>query len=105
MHNLKSGDLGVDRYGHRSGSHAVRIFIMRKVFGIIKRGWLSFADALGVVMFFVITTVIYFTLVTVVAIPHRLLADPLSLRRRARSTNWWERAESDSDISTFWKQS
>ena len=78
---------------------------MWNVLGIVKRGWLSFADALGVVMFFVITTVIYFTLVTIVSIPHRLLADPLSLRRRTGSTSWWERAESDSDINTFRKQS
>ena len=70
----------------------------------IWHGWLSFAELFGRLMFFLIMTVLYFTLVTLIAIPHRLLSDPLQLRDRGTST-WHLRPESASDRSSMQRQS
>lgn len=43
-------------------------------------GWLKLVEVLGTVQMVVLLTVIYWTLLAVTAVPHRLLADPLSLR-------------------------
>ena len=70
----------------------------------IWHGWLWFAELFGRLMFFLIMTVLYFTLVTLIAIPHRLLSDPLQLRDRGTST-WHLRPESASDRSSMQRQS
>ena len=58
---------------------------MKRVALAIWHGWLSFAELFGKLMFFLIMMVLYFTLVTLIAIPHRLLSDPLQLRDPHRS--------------------
>ena len=77
---------------------------MKKVALTIWRGWLWFAELFGRLMFFLIMTVLYFTLVTLIAIPHRLLSDPLQLRSRGTST-WHTRHESASDAPSMQRQS
>ena len=57
----------------------------------------------GRLMFFLIMTVLYFTLVTLIAIPHRLLSDPLQLRERGQSA-WHPRDESASDLPSMQRQ-
>ena len=77
---------------------------MKRFALIVWHGWLSFAELFGRLMFFLIMTVLYFTLVTIIAIPHRLLSDPLQLRDRNEST-WHLRPESASDPSSMQRQS
>lgn len=77
---------------------------LKRVALAIWHGWLWFAELFGKLMFFLIMTVLYFTLVTLIAIPHRLLSDPLQLRDRGTST-WHLRPESASDRSSMQRQS
>ena len=77
---------------------------MKRFALIVWHGWLSFAELFGRRMFFLIMTVLYFTLVTIIAIPHLLLSDPLQLRDRNEST-WHLRPESASDPSSMQRQS
>ena len=67
-------------------------------------GWLRFAELFGRVMFFLIMTVLYFTMVSLIAIPHRILSDPLLLRDRGTST-WHTRQQSASDRASMQRQS
>ena len=46
--------------------------------------WLQFATVLGTIQMWVILTVIYWTLLPIIAIPFKFLADPLTLRRSNR---------------------
>ena len=77
---------------------------MKRLALAIWHGWLSFAELFGRLMFFLIMAVLYSTLVTLIAIPHRLLSDPLQLRDRGTST-WHLRPESASDRSSMQRQS
>ena len=77
---------------------------MKRFALIIWHGWLWFAEMFGRLMFFMIMTVLYFTLVSVIAIPHRLMSDPLQLRDRGKSA-WHARQESASDRSSMQRQS
>jgi hypothetical protein len=67
-----------------------------KWLGLIWRGWLRFAIIFGNVQMIVVLTLVYFVMVALVAIPFKLLADPLSLRRRHPA--WTPRA-ADEDLS------
>ncbi len=53
------------------------------------RGWLRLVEVLGTVQMVILLSIVYWTLLAVTALPHRLLADPLSLRRPA---TWRPRA-------------
>ena len=48
------------------------------------RLWLKFAEKLGTVQMIVLLSVVYWTMVTVIAVPFKLLADPLRLRKPAK---------------------
>jgi hypothetical protein len=63
---------------------------------LIGRGWLRFAIIFGNVQMIVVLTLVYFIMVAVVAIPFKLLADPLSLRRRHPA---WTQRVADEDLS------
>ena len=67
-----------------------------KWLGLIGRGWLRFTIVFGNVQMIVVLTLVYWIMVALVAIPFKLLADPLSLRRR-RPT--WIRRVVDEDPS------
>lgn len=50
----------------------------------LKRGWsrwLRFAELVGNVQMIILLTIIYWTLLALVAIPFKFLADPLAIRR------------------------
>ena len=56
----------------------------------IWRGWLKFGVILGNIQMVVLLTIIYWTMLALIAIPFKLLSDPLALRR-SRSFGWLQR--------------
>lgn len=54
------------------------------------RAWLRFAEVVGTVQMVVILSIVYFTMLALVAIPFRLLSDPLSLRAK-KASHWTKR--------------
>ena len=67
-----------------------------KWLGLIGRGWLRFAVIFGNVQMVVVLTLVYWVMVAMVAIPFKLLAYPLSLRRPRSPT--WTRRVVDEDL-------
>ena len=49
------------------------------------RGWLKFAQVLGTIQMVIILSIIYWTLLAIIAIPFKLLADPLGMKRAGES--------------------
>lgn len=60
---------------------------MIKILGKVGRKWLKFAELLGTIQMVVLLTLIYWTMLMLLAVPFKLLADPLALKR-ARSQGW-----------------
>lgn len=56
----------------------------------IGRMWLKFAEILGNIQLFILFSLVYWTLVLLVAIPMKLFTDPLALKGR-RSAGWISR--------------
>ena len=57
---------------------------------VVWRGWLKFSQILGTFQMVVILTLFYWIALPVMAIPFKILADPLRLRRPDRAS-WVER--------------
>ena len=67
--------------------------------GLLKgawRKWMRFAEIFGNFQMILILTVLYWSIVLLIALPFKLLADPLSLRKN-RGPSWTERSP-DLDI-------
>ncbi|MCH7787489.1 MAG: hypothetical protein IIC22_08255, partial [Chloroflexi bacterium] len=60
------------------------------------RGWLRFAEILGVIQMTIILSLVYWTLVMITAVFLKLFADPLALRRSHR--NLWVRRQDAPDV-------
>ena len=60
------------------------------------KGWLWFAELLGAVQILIIVSLGYWTLVMIMAVFLKLLADPLALRSSHR--NLWVRRQDAADI-------
>ena len=74
--------------------------------GALKKAWsawLKFATVLGTIQMLVILTVIYWTLLPIIAIPFKFLSDPLTLRRSNRG-GWVQRSPVSHTIETMRKQ-
>ena len=54
-------------------------------------GWLRFAKVLGTVQMIIILSIIYWTILAVIAIPFKVLADPLS--RKSHGESQWIKKE------------
>ena len=54
------------------------------------RQWVRVATIMGTFQMIVILTVTYWTVLAVIAVPYKLFADPLSLRR-SRKSHWISR--------------
>ena len=63
---------------------------LKRVPSSIWRGWLKFAEKFGTVQMIIILSLVYWVIITLMAIPYKLIADPLKLRRRSRPA-WIER--------------
>ena len=61
-----------------------------RLLGAVWRGWLRFAIIFGNVQMIVVLTLVYWIMVAMVALPFKLLADPMSLRR-PRHPVWTQR--------------
>lgn len=59
------------------------------------RGWLKFAHILGTVQMMIILTLIYWTILAVMAVPYRLFADSLGSKSLGR--NGWTKREPVAD--------
>lgn len=60
------------------------------------QGWLRFAEILGTVQMFIILSLVYWTMVMIMAAFLKLFADPLALRRSHR--NLWVRHQDVPDV-------
>ena len=58
--------------------------------------WLKIAEAIGTVQMVIILTLVYWTMITVMAIPFRFLSDPLVLKRSSRPR--WVKRTQPSDV-------
>ena len=67
------------------------------------RGWLRFAEILGTFQMMVVLSLIYWIVLPIIAIPFKLLADPLVQRRPSNST-WVERENVSPTVETMRKQ-
>ena len=63
---------------------------VKRVLSAVWRGWLKLAAILGNIQMAVLLTIIYWTILALVAIPFKLLSDPLALRR-SRNFGWLQR--------------
>lgn len=69
---------------------------MMRIISIIWRGWLKFAEKLGNIQLAILLSLIYWTMILLVAIPSKLLSDPLALRNTNRPK--WIRRSPVSDV-------
>ena len=59
---------------------------MGRVLRALWSGWMRFVEVLGTIQMIVLLTVLFWTMLAVVAIPANLLSDPL--QRRRRESHW-----------------
>jgi hypothetical protein len=71
--------------------------LLRKVW----KGWLKFAEVFGNIQMTILLSLIYWVMVPIVAVPFKLLADPLALRRSRR---WVARNPESIGIDSMRKQ-
>ena len=69
---------------------------MFRFLGRAWRRWLKFAEILGNIQMTVFLSIIYWTLLLMIAIPFKLFSDPLSIKRE-RSSKWVSRRR-DPDV-------
>ena len=67
------------------------------------RGWLKFAEIVGNIQMIVLLSLIYWVLFPIVAIPFKLLADPLSLRHHGQ-VRWIVRSPVSQILESMRKQ-
>ena len=73
-----------------TGTEQYRALQRLSILKVAWRGWLRFAELLGTIQMMVVLSLIYWTVLPLVAIPFRFFADPLALRRRG-FPSWVER--------------
>ncbi|MCZ6672978.1 MAG: hypothetical protein O7C75_08565 [Verrucomicrobia bacterium] len=69
---------------------------------MVWRGWLRLAEAFGTFQMVLILSLVYWTLLAVMAVPFRLFADPLGLR--SASHGGWVQRSSVSTLDAMRKQ-
>ena len=67
------------------------------------RGWLRFAEILGTVQMIVILTIIYWLLLSIMAVPFKFLSDPLAQRGRTQE-RWVLRSPGSNTLEGMKKQ-
>jgi len=71
--------------------------------GKLWRGWLKFATVVGNVQMIVLLSLVYWVMVTMVALPLRLFTDPLGLKKAPRG-NWLKRPPVSDTFTAMKKQ-
>jgi hypothetical protein len=74
-----------------------------RILKIIGRRWLKLAEILGNFQMILVLSLIYWTMMAVMAIPFKLLSDPMAQRDPGRLT-WVRRAERPNDLNSARKQ-
>ena len=67
------------------------------------RRWLKFSEVLGTFQMMVVLSLVYWTMLPIIAVPFKLFADPLVLRRPSRA-RWVERVSASQTIEAMQKQ-
>lgn len=67
------------------------------------RRWLRFAEIVGTVQMIIILTIIYWTILMLIALPFKILADPLRMRR-SQPARWIERDSTPAKLDDMKKQ-
>ena len=65
--------------------------------------WLRFAEIIGTVQMVIILSLVYWTMITIMAIPFRFLSDPLVLKRSSRP-RWIQRTQPSDVLENMRKQ-
>ena len=66
-------------------------------------GWLRIAEKIGTVQMVIVLTLIYWTMITIMAIPFRFLSDPLALKKASRP-KWIPRTQPDDVLASMRRQ-
>ena len=61
---------------------------MLSKFRTLLQGWIRFATLLGNIQIIVVLSLIYWTMVLMVAVPFKLLASPLAMKRSNIRSRW-----------------
>lgn len=67
------------------------------------RGWLKFAEILGNIQMTILLSLIYWTLLLMLAIPFKLISDPLSIKR-VRCSRWISRVPASDVLESMRRQ-
>ena len=65
--------------------------------------WLKIAEMIGTVQMAIILTLLYWTMITIMAIPFRFLSDPLGLKRSSRP-GWKQRTHTGDVLENMRRQ-
>jgi len=77
---------------------------MRQLFGWLWAGWKRIAARIGHFQSRLVLSAIYFVLVGLFAIPFRLIADPLRLKRSGGTGYWLPREPKPADLDEARRQ-
>ena len=66
-------------------------------------GWLKIAEVIGTVQMVIILTLVYWTMITVMAIPFRFFSDPLALKGGGRP-RWIQRVQPNDILENMRRQ-
>ena len=69
---------------------------MLRILGNGWRKWLKFAEILGNIQMIILLSIIYWTMLLTLALPFKLLADPLGLKKRQPPQ--WKHREHIADV-------
>ena len=75
----------------------------RALLRAVWRLWLRFAEMLGNAQMMVVLSLAYWVVIAAMAVPFRLLSDPLSLRR-TRRVRWMDRPAGSTTMEAMRKQ-
>ena len=76
---------------------------MQKLLATLLRWWFRFAEILGNIQMTILLSLIYWTMMALIAVPFRLLADPLALRHPSRA-RWIPRSSASQTLDDMRRQ-
>lgn len=74
-----------------------------RVIKLIWRIWIKFSEVIGNLNLWIVTNLLFFTVVAIMSIPYRIFADPLRLKW-ARTYTWRERTRDFHTLEAMKKQ-
>ena len=75
----------------------------RNIFRRAWDGWMKFAEIMGTINLVIVLSIMYWTMVTIVAIPFRLASDPLRIKT-SEGHGWVVREPFDTDVESMRSQ-